>query len=156
MNGHCIHQREEWLSIIVKNPHLNSKPRFICNRDLGGIFIGYKAPSEPAYASQTLVQIIQYFIPRLSTQKYSAQILLSIDHMQMYIFLQKLRKHYLVQDADSSKQNPPILMASKIALSGSQTSWTQWIYFQATQKSPARVSRIVHISIYEMDSKVIT
>ena len=51
------------------------------------LFIGYKAPSEPAYAFQPLVQIIPHFIPRLSTQKYSAQILLSIDHMQMYIFL---------------------------------------------------------------------
>ena len=151
-----MHKREEWLSIIVKIPILILNQGLISNRDLGGIFIGYKAPSEPAYAFQPLVQIIPHFIPRLSTQKYSAQILLSIDHMQMYIFLQKLRKHYLVQDADSSKQNPPILMAFKIALSGSQTSWTQWIYLQATQKSPARVSRIVHISIHEMDSKVIT
>ena len=92
MNGHCIHQHEEWLSIIVKNPHFNSKPRFICNRDLGGIFIGYKAPSEPAYAFQPLVQIIPHFIPRLSTQKYSAQILLSIDHMQMYIFFIKVKE----------------------------------------------------------------
>ena len=56
------------------------------------LFIGYKAPSEPAYASKTLVQIIQHFIPRLSTQKYSAQILLSIDHIQMYIFLLELKE----------------------------------------------------------------
>ena len=71
-------------------------------------------------------------------------------------FSQKLRKHYLVQNADVGKQNPPTLMASEIALSGNQTSWTQWIYFQATQKSPAHVSTTVHISMYDEDSGGVT
>ena len=92
MNDHYILQRKEWLSVIVKIPISILNQGLICNRDLGGIFIGYKAPSEPAYASQTLVQIIPHFIPRLSTQKYSAQILLSIDHMQMYIFFIKVKE----------------------------------------------------------------
>ena len=30
--------------------------------------VGYKASSEPPYASHTLVQIILHFIPKLSTQ----------------------------------------------------------------------------------------
>ena len=54
--------------------------------------VGRTASSEPPYASHTLVQINPQFIPKLSTQKYSTQILLSIDRMQMSIFLQKVKE----------------------------------------------------------------
>ena len=54
--------------------------------------VGRTASSKPPYASHTLVQINPQFIPKLSTQKYSTQILLSIDRMQMSIFLQKVKE----------------------------------------------------------------
>ena len=92
MNERCVHQSEEWLSINVKIPISILNQSLICNRDLGGISVGYKASSEPPYASHTLVQIILHFIPKLSTQKYSAQILLSIDRMQITIFLQEVKE----------------------------------------------------------------
>ena len=60
--------------------------------DLGGVSVGRTASSKPPYASHTLVQINPQFIPKLSTQKYSTQILLSIDRMQMSIFLQKVKE----------------------------------------------------------------
>ena len=77
VNEQCVHQSEEWLSVNVKIPISILNQSLICNRDLGGISVGYTASSEPPYASHTLVQINQS-IPNLSAKKYSTQILFSI------------------------------------------------------------------------------
>ena len=92
VNEQCVHQSEEWLSVNVKIPISILNQSLICNRDLGGISVGYTASSEPPHASHTLVQINPQFISKLSTRKYSAQILLSIDRMQMTIFLQEVKE----------------------------------------------------------------
>ena len=51
--------------------------------------MGLTASSKPPYASHTLVQINPKFMPKPSIQKYSTQILLLINRMQMSIFFYK-------------------------------------------------------------------
>ena len=72
--------------------YCDSCPVTITMSSQGVLSVGRTASSEPPYASHTLVQINPQFIPKLSTQKYSTQILLSIDRMQMSIFLQKVKE----------------------------------------------------------------
>ena len=116
VNEQCVHQSEEWLSVNVKIPISILNQSLICNRDLGGISVGYKASSEPPYASHTLVQIILHFIPKLSTQSILLKSYFWLIVCKCPYFYKKLKKHCLVQDADISKQNLPALMASEITL----------------------------------------
>ena len=78
--------------------------------------VGYKASSEPPYASHTLVQIILHFIPKLSTQSILLKSYFWLIVCKCPYFYKKLKKHCLVLDADISKQNLPALMASEITL----------------------------------------
>ena len=87
-----MNQSVKQLTFNVKIPIPNLNQSLICNKDLGGVSVGRTASSKPPYASHTLVQINPQFIPKLSIQKYSTQILLSIDRMQMSIFLQKVKE----------------------------------------------------------------
>ena len=114
VSDHCVHQSEEWLSVNVKIPISILNQSLICNRDLGGISVGYKASSEPPYASHTLVQIILHFIPKLSTQSILLKSYFWLIVCKCPYFCKKLKKHCLVLDADISKQNLPALMASEI------------------------------------------
>ena len=61
-----------------------------------------------------------------------------------------------MQNADVGKQNPPTLMASEIAVIRKPDFMDPMNLFPSDAKVTCHISRIVHISIYEMDSKVIT
>ena len=93
VNEQCVHQSEEWLSVNVKIPISILNRSLICNRDLGGISVGYKASSEPPYASHTLVQIILHFIPKLSTQSILLKSYFRLIVCKWPYFYKKLRKH---------------------------------------------------------------
>ena len=97
VNEQCVHQSEEWLSVNVKIPISILNQSLICNRDLGGISVGYKASSEPPYASHTLVQIILHFIPKLSTQSILLKSYFWLIVCKCPYFYKKLKKHCLVQ-----------------------------------------------------------
>ena len=60
-----------------------------------------------------------------------------------------------MQDADISMQNLPTLMASKITVIRKSDFMDPMNLFPSDVKVTCHISRIVYISIYEMDSKVI-
>ena len=137
--------------INSKDPHSNINQSLICNTDLGGVSVGRTAPSKPPYASHTLVQINQNSQPKIILLKSYFH----FDRMQIRYFCEKLREHYLVQRCWYSRQNHPTLMASKIAVIRKSDSMDPMNLFSSDVKVTCHISRIVYISIYEMDSKVI-